>query len=158
LAQVVYSQRDATFRGAELLGQIDVIPIGEGFAGIDGQYDIVRAKFDDGANVPRIPPQRIGGGVFVRADGWFARVGILHAYAQNDVGPNETRTPGYNLMKAEVSYTKKLPKNAAGLAELTIGLVANNLLDDVIRNSVSFKKDEVLLPGRDVRGFVTAKF
>jgi len=158
LVQVVYSQRDATFRGAEFLGQIDIIPIGEGFAGIDGQYDIVRAKFDDGTNVPRIPPQRIGGGVFLRTDGWFARIGLIHAFAQNNVAPNETRTPGYNLMKAEVSYTKKLPKNAAGLTELTIGLVANNLLDDVIRNSVSFKKEEVLLPGRDVRGFVTARF
>jgi iron complex outermembrane recepter protein len=158
LTQVVYSQRDATFRGAEFLGQVDIVPIGEGFAGISGQYDIVRATFDDGTNVPRIPPQRIGGGVFVRADGWFAQVGLLHAYAQNDVAPNETRTPGYNNLRAEVSYTKKLPKNAAGLSEVTVGIVGNNLLDDVIRNSVSFKKDEVLLLGRDVRGFVTAKF
>jgi iron complex outermembrane recepter protein len=36
--------------------------------------------------------------------------------------------------------------------------VGNNLLDDDIRNSVSFKKDEVLLPGRSVRLFATLKF
>ena len=32
--------------------------------GIDGQYDFVRATFTDGTNVPRIPPQRFGGGLF----------------------------------------------------------------------------------------------
>ena len=37
-----------------------------GMWGVDGQYDIVRATFTDGTNVPRIPPQRLGGGVFWR--------------------------------------------------------------------------------------------
>ena len=45
------------------------------------QYDIVRATFTDGTNVPRIPPQRLGGGVYYRDGNWFVRVGLLHAFA-----------------------------------------------------------------------------
>ena len=33
----------------------------------------------------------------------------------------------------------------------------DNLLDDDVRNHVSFKKDEVLLPGRSVRLFGSIK-
>ena len=58
---------------------------------------------------------------------------------------------GYNLLKAELSYTTKLRPTDFGPRELTLGVVGNNLLNDDIRNHVSFKKDEVLLPGRGVR-------
>ena len=34
---------------------------------------------------------------------------------------------------------------------MTVGLVGNNLLNENIRNSVSYNKDEVLLPGHGVR-------
>ena len=158
LQQVVYSQRNATFRGAEFQAQLDVAPVGGGMFGVDGQYDIVRATFDDGTNVPRIPPQRVGGGAFWRDPNWFVRVGLLHAFAQNDVAANETPTAGYNLLKAVVSYTKVLKNGPAGPAEITLGLVGDNLLDDDIRNAVSFKKDEVLLPGRTVRAFASVRF
>ena len=67
LNQAVYSQRDATFRGGEFQFQWDTLPMWNGFWGVDGQYDFVRATFADGSNVPRIPPQRIGGGVISAA-------------------------------------------------------------------------------------------
>ena len=62
LNQARYTQRDATFRGGEFQFQWDIHPMWRGFFGVEGQYDIVRATFTDGTNVPRIPPQRIGGG------------------------------------------------------------------------------------------------
>ena len=40
---------------------------------------------------------------------------------------------------------------------LTLGIAGNNLLNDDIRNHVSFKKDEVLMPGRGVHFFATLK-
>ena len=61
-------------------------------------------------------------------------------------------------MKAELSYTRKLDKGVAGITDITVGLIGDNLLDEQIRNSASFKKDEILLPGRGVRGFVSARF
>ena len=159
LNQAIYSQRDATFRGGEFQFQYDVMPVWNGLWGIEGQYDIVRATFDDGTNVPRIPPQRLGGGVFYRDANWFARVNLLHAFAQNDVAPiAETPTAGYNLLKAEISYKTKLDPSWFGAREMTVGLVGNNLLNENIRNSVSYTKDQVLMPGLGVRAFANLKF
>jgi iron complex outermembrane receptor protein len=156
--QIVYSQRDATFTGGELQAQFDVAPLAGGTIGVDGQYDIVRARFDDGTNVPRIPPMRLGGGVFWRDGNWLVRVGLLHAFAQNRTADFETPTDDYNLLKAEISYTTRLPRNDFGPRELTVGVVGNNLLNEDIRNHVSFKKDEVLMPGVSVRGFASVRF
>jgi iron complex outermembrane receptor protein len=150
LRQIVYSQRDATFRGVELQGELDVLPIWRGVVGIDGQFDAVRATFADGANVPRIPPYRIGSGLYYRDSSLFARVGFLHAFRQDKLAELETETSGYKLLSAELSYVIKL--GSGGLVpELTIGLKGENLLDEDVRNHVSFKKDEVLLPGRNIR-------
>ena len=158
LAQAVYDQRDATFRGAEVQAQYDVAPLARGVWGIDGRYDIVRATFTDGSNVPRIPPQRLGGGVYYRDGQWFARVGLLHAFPQNDIADYETQTGGYDLLKAEISYTSKLRGDPAGLSEFKLGIVGDNLLNDDVRFAQSFKKNEVLQPGRTVKLFATVRF
>ena len=71
---------------------------------------------------------------------------------------NETPTGGYVLLNAELSYTVKLDVAGEIVPQLTIGLKGDNLLDDDVRNSASFKKDEVLQPGRNVRLFGTVKF
>jgi iron complex outermembrane receptor protein len=163
LNQAIYSQRDATFRGGEFQSQLDVAPLWNGMFGIENQFDVVRATFTDGTNVPRIPPVRVGGGVYWRDANWLARVNLLHAFGQNDIAvnaagiPTETPTNGYNLLKAELVYTTPLRPNDFGARFLTVGIIGNNLLNDDIRNHVSFKKDEVLMPGRGVRFFATLK-
>lgn len=159
LNQAIYSQRDATFRGGEFQFQYDVLPVWAGQFGIEGQYDIVRATFTDGTNVPRIPPQRLGGGVYYRDANWFARINLLHAFAQNDVSGVETPTAGYNNLRAEISYTTKLAKDGwLGPREFTFGLVGNNLLNEDIRNAVAYNKDQVLQPGLGVRMFANVKY
>jgi iron complex outermembrane receptor protein len=158
LNQAIYAQRDATFRGGEFQAQLDVAPFWGGMWGVDGQYDIVRATFADGSNVPRIPPHRLGGGVFWRDGNWFSRLGLLHAFAQNDVSENETATSGYNLLKAELSYTKALKNDPFGMTAWTVGVVGDNLLNEDVRNAASFKKDEVMLPGIGVRLFANVRF
>ena len=158
LNQAIYSQRDATFRGGEFQSQLDVAPLGNGMFGIENQFDVVRATFTDGTNVPRIPPVRVGGGVYWRDAHWLARVNLLHAFSQNNVSAvGETPTDGYNLLKAELVYTTPLRPNDFGARFLTVGIAGNNLLNDDIRNHVSYKKDEVLMPGRGVRFFATLK-
>lgn len=159
LNQAIYSQRDATFRGGEFQSQLDVAQIYGGTWGIEGQADVVRATFSDGTNVPRIPPVRAGGGLFWRDANWFARVNLLHAFAQNDIAPiAETPTSGYNLLKAEVSYKTLLDPRIYGAKEMTLGVVGNNLLNENIRNAVSYNKDNVLQPGLNVRAFASVKF
>jgi iron complex outermembrane recepter protein len=157
--QAVYSQRDATFRGAEFQSQLDIGPLRGGICGIEDQFDVVRATFTDGTNVPRIPPVRVGGGLFWRDTNWLMRVNLLHAFAQNDIAViGETPTAGYNLLKAEISYKTKLDNSWFGAREMMVGLVGNNLLNENIRNSVSYNKDEVLMPGIGVRAFANLKF
>jgi iron complex outermembrane receptor protein len=159
LNQAVYSQRDAIFRGGEFQAQYDVAKILSGVWGVEGQFDIVRATFTDGTNVPRITPMRLGGGVFYRDSNWLARVSLIHAFAQNDIAPNETPTDGYNLLKAELSYTQKFANAQAGTPrEVTLGIVGNNLLNEDIRNHVSYTKNDVLMPGASVRAFANVKF
>ncbi|MBP0111485.1 MULTISPECIES: TonB-dependent receptor [Bradyrhizobium] len=159
LNQAVYSQRNANFRGGEFQSQLDIGAFQGGIWGIENQLDVVRATFSDGTNVPRIPPVRMGGGVFWRDDNWLMRINLLHAFAQNNVAViAETPTAGYNLLKAEVSYKTKLNPNAFGAREMQVGLVGNNLLNENIRNSVSYTKDQVLMPGIGVRAFANFKF
>ncbi|MCP1967229.1 TonB-dependent receptor [Bradyrhizobium elkanii] len=157
--QAVYSQRDAIFRGAEFQSQFDIGPLNGGIWGIENQFDVVRATFTDGSNVPRIPPVRLGGGLYWRDSNWLTRINLVHAFAQNDIAViGETPTAGYNLLNAEITYNTKLNSSWIGAREMTLGLVGNNLLNQNIRNSVSYTKDEVLMPGLGVRAFANLKF
>ena len=109
--------------------------------------------------MPRIPPQRVGGGVYFRSAEWLARVSLLHAFAQNDIALiGETPTAGYNLLKVEVSHTEVFKNDKFGRKEVTVGVVGNNLLNEDIRNHVSYTKDEVLMPGIGVRAFANFRF
>jgi iron complex outermembrane receptor protein len=103
---------------------------------------------------------RVGGGLFWRDANWLARVNLLHAFAQNDIAATgETPTPGYNNLRAEISYRWYPGKSAyGGISEMTVGVAGNNLLNENIRNAVSYTKDQVLMPGRGVRVFANARF
>ncbi|HEX5998161.1 MAG TPA: TonB-dependent receptor [Hyphomicrobiaceae bacterium] len=160
LNQVLFLQRNATFYGLELQGEQDIGRVWRGVWGVDGQYDFVHAQFDDaqGGNVPRIPPHRLGAGVYYRDGSWLARLGILHAFDQDRVGENEEATKGYTLLNADLAYTFKLDGAAGGLVpEMTVGLKGENLLDNDVRNHASFMAHDVLLPGRTIRVYGTVE-
>jgi iron complex outermembrane receptor protein len=157
LQQAVYAQQNAVFFGGELGLQYDVVPLGPGFAGVELQYDYVRARFTNGTNVPRIPPMRVGGGIYYRDGDWYARTGILHAFAQNLTAPFETPTAGYDNLQMELAFRQKLSPGL-GFAQVSAGISGDNLLNEQMRNSASFKKDQILLPGRGVRAHLTLTF
>ena len=155
----MYTHNDAVFSGAEFQSQFDVGPLNGGIWGIESQFDVVRATFADGTNVPRIPPVRAGGGLYWRDTNWLMRVNLLHAFAHTDIDPvAETPTAGYNLLKAEISYKTRLDPEYFGAREMTVGIVGNNLLNENIRNHVSYTKNEVLMPGASVRAFANVRF
>ena len=160
LNEAVYSQADATFRGGEFQSQWDLLPLGSGMFGIENQFDVVRATFSDGSNVPRIPPVRLGGGAYWRDANWLARVRLIHAFAQNNVSATaETTTPGCDDLRAELSYNWKSAKPRFDqLSEVTVGISGSNLLNRDIRSSVSYSKDQVLMPGASVRLFASVKY
>ena len=116
----------------------------------------MNARLDGGEYVPRIPPHRLGGGIYYRDANWFARAGVLHAFDQDRIGLHEEETPGYTLVSAELSYTVQA-QTIDGIASVaTIGIKGENLADDKVLNHASFKRSEdVLLPGASVRVFGT---
>lgn len=162
LDQVVFSQRNATFTGVEMSAQWDAFALGRGVIGFEGQYDLVHAKFSGGGYVPRIPPHRLGAGIYYRDANWLARLFALHAFDQNKVAGDDakdTPTDGYTLLNADLSYTFALePESGRISPRMTIGLRGENLLDEEVRNHVSFKKDEVLQPGRTIRLYGVVRY
>ncbi len=156
--QIVYSQRDANFTRRRTAGPVRRRAawrrhhrrrraVRRGARDLYGRHQ--RAAH---------PAVRLGGGVYWRDANWFVRVDLLHAFAQNNTADLETPTDGYNLLKAEIAYTKDSTPSGFGPRELRVGVTGNNLLNEDIRNAVSFKKDEVLMPGANVRAFATLKF
>jgi iron complex outermembrane receptor protein len=156
--QIVYRQRDANFFGAEVKAQYDVGTLWKGVWGIEGQYDFVHATFADGTYVPRMPPHRLGGGLYWGDGNWAARANYLHAFAQNQVSAFEATTPGYNLLNVQLSYNRTFGFVGNNPVGLTVGVTGTNLLDENIRNSASFKAQQVVLPGRNLRAFVKLTF
>lgn len=156
LNQVLFTQEDAVFRGLEAAGRVTLARWGTAKAGFSGQFDMVRAELDAGGNVPRIPPMRAGAGVFYADERLSGDFGFLHAFEQDRLSANETETGSYTNLKGELRYL--VPAVMGGNAALELALVGENLLDEDIRNHVSFKKNDVLQPGRNVRVVVTARF
>jgi iron complex outermembrane receptor protein len=91
---------------------------------------------------------------------WFARASVLHAFEQNrfSVEFEEEATPGYTLASAEISYTSRFAGVGGLSQEVTIWLKRENLADDEVLNHASFKRrEDVLLPGANVRLFGSIK-
>lgn len=156
--EVIFNQRDATFYGVELATEYDVGRVLRGIWGLSGQYDFVHARFSDGEYVPRMPPHRLGAGLYYRDDAWQAKLSSLYAFNQDEVAPNETPTPGYTMLNAEISYTTPLEAHGGIVPTFRIGVNGENLLNENVRDSTSFKKDEVLQPGANARLFGSLAF
>ena len=75
----------------------------------------------------------------------------------NFTAPFETPTAGYDNLRMEIAFRQKLSPGL-GFDELRFGLVGDNLLNDQMRNSASFKKNEILLPGRGFRAHLALRF
>jgi iron complex outermembrane receptor protein len=155
LAQILYGQRDAEFYGVEAQAAWEVARFGAGVLGIEGRFDFVRGVFKSGGNAPRIPALRFGGGLTYESAAWNARIDLLRASKQNKTGAFETATKGYLRMDAELFYTFTFRDTKTNI---DVGVTAQNILDEDARNHVSFKKVDMLLPGRNFRFVVRAAF
>jgi iron complex outermembrane receptor protein len=153
--ELVYLQRDATFTGGEFHAAVLLGAIGDGEFNLDLIADVVEAEFDGGGSVPRIPPVRVGGGVRFEGSVVDAYVRLQHSFDQDDVAANETPTDGYTRLDAGVTW--HAAKRDDG-SEINLSLIGRNLTDEEIRNHVAFNKDEVVMPGRDVRVVLSMKY
>jgi len=140
-----WSQQDASFYGGELELRYDLGRFNSGHWQLFGFTDLVRAEFKDNSNVPRIPPVRFGLGADWDLRGWAANVTWINASSHTRIAEYETPTPGYDLLNAELSYLFQSDKRS----EWEVYLKGHNLLNEDIRNSTSFLKDQAPQIGRN---------
>ncbi|MEI9926843.1 MAG: TonB-dependent receptor [Sphingomonas sp.] len=146
LKELNYQQRGARFWGLE--GEADYAFVKAASGTLEGRVlaDYTRAKLDDGSNVPRIAPYRVGGGLAWKSARFDAGFLLLHSGRQDDYGAFDTPTPGYNALSANLAVRPF--KDHPGIE---FAIVGQNLTDDIQRNAAALNKDVVVLPGRSVR-------
>ena len=150
----LWSQQDADFMGAEVEVRYDIGHYDSGHWWIFGLFDTVKGELDDGQNVPLIPPTRVGLGLDWHYGAWTANLTWIHADDHSDTADYETPTPGYDLLNADLTW--KLPWAERSTWELFVR--GRNLLDEDIRNSTSYLKDQAPQIGRNFVLGVRAAF
>ena len=95
---------DARFRGGRR--RIDRTPVRHERDKLDLRVfgDHVRAELDDGGNLPRIAPTRIGVDLRWDSEAWRASIGAVRYAKQDEFAVNETPTDGYTLVDAHFAY------------------------------------------------------
>lgn len=135
----IYEQDDATFYGieAEVAFQL-ATPLKLTVWG-----DAIRGELDDGGDLPRIPPARLGAQLNFVTSRWSAEISSSTYFDQNDIAENETPTDGYTLVDANVAYHFNVDEG-----DLSLFLKIDNAFDQEARVHSSFLKDVAPLPGR----------
>jgi iron complex outermembrane receptor protein len=146
LRELNYRQQGAHFRGVEGEASYDLLKSAAGTLQVKVLADYTRATLDKGGNVPRIPPYRLGGGVDWESSPLDAGFLFLQVGRQNKFGAFDTPTPSYVQLNAHVAWR---PFKAHPGIELAV--VGQNLTNDVQRDASALNKDQVLMPGRNVR-------
>ena len=114
--------------------------------------DYVRAKLDGAGNVPRIPPYHVGAGL--TGTGTTIDGGFLVKYT----GPRDDHLATAETPPPDSCRSMRRPRGVRSKSpDIEIALVGRNLTDRIQRNAVSLNKDEVILPGREVRLMVRAR-
>lgn len=146
-----YRQEDARFWGLEAevsagLGEMGGFDLsGRLFA------DYVHAELDDGGDLPRIPPLRLGAGLGASRGPWaFAADAIHHAQQDNISSFN---TDSFTLVSLDVSYARAY----RGL-DWQVFVRGANLADQDARRSASFLAAFAPLPGRTLQGGLRVAF
>ena len=145
----IFEQADASFYGfeAEAAWQVTDIVTWTLWG------DTTRGKLDDGGNLPRIPPKRLGNRFLFENGPWQTEINTSYYFEQSNVAENETSTDGYTMVDAQLTY---LIETLDG--DIRLFLKGTNLTNEEARVHSSFIKDQAPLPGRGWSLGVRASF
>jgi len=141
-----YTARDATFNGFEAKFSYSLFDTGSNRASVSVFGDLVKAEFDSGENVPRIPPSKVGAEVRFSGADWTGHVHVTRHGEQDDPGRLELATPEYTLLSAYADYHIGLGRDS----ELKLFIRGDNLLDEEVRTHSSMLKNFSPEPGRAI--------
>ena len=139
-------QADASFMGYESKLVFPLVANDLGFVDLTLFSDYTRGQFDNGADVPRLPPLRFGFQLDYTKGNWSSNLRLTRGEAQNHPGNNDTATAGYVLLNLGAEYQVLDLKGA----DVMVFAKANNLLNENIRNSTSYLRNFAPEPGRGV--------
>ncbi len=148
-----FGARDARFEGGEVSLEGRLFALGAWTVRADAAVDWVRATFDAGGNVPRIPPRSVTLGLNAESEALTLRVEGVDTAAQNDVAFGETATAGSTVLNARATWRPFGRERAISLM-----LDGRNLTDEDVRVHSSFLKDVLPRPGRSLRLALAAQF
>jgi iron complex outermembrane recepter protein len=143
---VRYDQQDVNFYGAEFEALVHLHESAAHTLDLRLTTDFVRAKErDSDLSLPRITPRRASVGLDYRSSGFSAGVTLLGVERAKHLAPEETPTPGYVWLNAQMGYAF-----TRWNTHFTVFARGDNLTNETARNHVSFLKDLAPLPGRNV--------
>ena len=140
-----FVQEDASLEGYEFeIGSSYELP--NGTLDLSFGRDVVKGKLDAGGYIPRMAPARNFYSAAYNSNGYTYSAVLKEVADHEDIADeNETMTEGYKMLNFKVAKEYEILG-----ASLKVSAFANNVLDQVARNSTSFVKDAVPLPGRNV--------
>ena len=144
LIHAEFVQEDATLEGYEFeVGS--TYELANGTLDISFGRDVVEGKLEAGGYIPRMAPARNFYSASYSSNGYTYSAVLKDVADHEDVAEDETMTDGYKMLNLRVGKEYEILG-----ANLKVSAFANNVLDQVARNSASFAKDAVPLPGRNV--------
>jgi iron complex outermembrane receptor protein len=137
-----YLQGDSRFEGMEAeLG----IPLGTGAFTLSWTGEYLRARLEDGGDLPRMPPLALGTRLSFDQGPWSAGFAASHHFQQDRIANLERPNDAYTLVDADLVFrTTRLGGDA------TLFLRGRNLLDEDARLHTSPLKNRLPLPGRSL--------
>ncbi len=139
------TQEDAVFRGIEAEVSLPLSRSNLQQTRLTVFGDYVRADFERGGNVPRIPALRYGAEISHAHEEWQYKLRATRVAKQSQVAVSESETDGYVLVNVSVDYHVPL----LGQEATMFGKISN-LLDERVRNHTSILKDVAPEAGRSV--------
>lgn len=138
-------QAGAIFRGYESKLVFPIAEPGQGALDLTLFSDYTNGTFvATGAAVPRMPPLRFGFQWDYTREDWSGNLRFTRGQAQEHPGANDTTTAGYYLLTMGADYKIKDFHES----QIILYLKGNNLLNENIRNSVSYLRNFAPEPGR----------
>lgn len=137
-------QLDATFKGFEAQATFPLMQNNYGAVDLTLFGDYTRGEFNNGVDVPRMPPLRYGIQLAYEKNDWSANARLTRAEAQTNPGDNETPTDSYLLLNVGGQY--KLTDLYG--TDILLFAKGKNLLNENIRNSTSYLRNFAPEPGR----------
>jgi len=143
LLLLFHAQEDTDLYGFELESSVPLISDHRGELTLRGWADYVRGKLDQGGNLPRISPWRIGANLDFNRGPLTASLDYTRVGRQDKTAVLEDATASYNMLNLYAGYEFALHG-----AAFTVFARATNLLDEKARRHTSFVKNLAPLPGR----------